>query len=352
MKKSLFTAFAVGLGLTAKLMAQVPSYVPTNGLVGWWPFNGNANDESGNGNNGSVTGATLTTDRFGNVNSSYNFNVGNWTWGANGDFIYIPYNPTFNFSEFTVSAWVNLASDGSTLGPQGLTVINRFEYGYNNPNGESWGLSIGHGSSADGALVYGGVVEQSPSPAPTSSCSSTQTISINEWKNILMSYSQSTLKIYIDGIIACSTTDPSIILNTIGNSGISIGLSVQANGHWGPYDGKIDDIAIWNRALTQQEITDLYNATNLGMDNLLGEDLKIYPNPTNDYITIDAGNLSSTIDYRIKIEDVHGQEVFQSAINQQQFYVDLSTWSGNGLYFVHLIDPQNNTVTVRKIVLQ
>jgi hypothetical protein len=35
-------------------MAQVPSYVPTNGLVGWWPFNGNANDESGNGNNGTV----------------------------------------------------------------------------------------------------------------------------------------------------------------------------------------------------------------------------------------------------------------------------------------------------------
>ena len=44
--------------------------------------------------------------------------------------------------------------------------------------------------------------------------------------------------------------------------------------------------------------------------------------------------------------------VFLNAINQAQFYVDLSTWSGNGLYFVHLIDPQNNTVTVKKIVLQ
>jgi hypothetical protein len=43
--------------------AQVPSYVPTNGLVGYWPFNGNANDASVNGNNGTVNGATLTTDR-------------------------------------------------------------------------------------------------------------------------------------------------------------------------------------------------------------------------------------------------------------------------------------------------
>ena len=52
----------------------VPSYIPTSGLVGWWPFNGNANDESGNGNNGMVNGATLTSDRFGNTNSAYNFN--------------------------------------------------------------------------------------------------------------------------------------------------------------------------------------------------------------------------------------------------------------------------------------
>jgi hypothetical protein len=37
----------------------LPPYLPANGLVGWWPFNGNANDESGNGNNGTVNGATL-----------------------------------------------------------------------------------------------------------------------------------------------------------------------------------------------------------------------------------------------------------------------------------------------------
>jgi len=78
----------------------------------------------------------------------------------------------------------------------------------------------------------------------------------------------------------------------------------------------------------------------------------IYPNPASDHITIDNGNFSAMAGYSIKIENNAGQQVFQSAINQQQFYVDLSTWSGNGLYFVQLIDPQNNTVTVRKIVLQ
>ena len=78
----------------------------------------------------------------------------------------------------------------------------------------------------------------------------------------------------------------------------------------------------------------------------------IYPNPASDHITIDNGNFTAMAGYSIKITNNTGQEVFLNAINQQQFYVDLSTWTGNGLYFVHLIDSQNNTVTVRKIVIQ
>ena len=48
---------------------QVPNYVPTDSLVGYWGFNGNANDESGNGNDGTVNGATLTTDRHIDANN-------------------------------------------------------------------------------------------------------------------------------------------------------------------------------------------------------------------------------------------------------------------------------------------
>ncbi len=78
----------------------------------------------------------------------------------------------------------------------------------------------------------------------------------------------------------------------------------------------------------------------------------IYPNPASDHITIDNGNYAAMAGYSIVIENNAGQQVFQSPINQAQFYVDLSSWTGNGLYFVHLFDPAGNTVTVRKIVLQ
>ncbi len=71
-KKLLLLMF--GLIMTTQMIfSQVPSYVPSNGLVGYWPFNGNANDESGNGNNGTPNGVTLTTDRNGNANSAYSF---------------------------------------------------------------------------------------------------------------------------------------------------------------------------------------------------------------------------------------------------------------------------------------
>ena len=63
--KNLLLTIAAILGMTAATMAQnVPNYVPTNGLVGWWPFNGNANDESGNLIQTSVAGALLDSDRF------------------------------------------------------------------------------------------------------------------------------------------------------------------------------------------------------------------------------------------------------------------------------------------------
>ena len=97
--KSLLLVTLASLGLTASTMAQnVPSYVPSNGLIGWWPFNGNANDESGNGNNGSVNGATLSIDRFGNANRAYSFD------GITNEII-VPHNNALNLLPISISVW-------------------------------------------------------------------------------------------------------------------------------------------------------------------------------------------------------------------------------------------------------
>ena len=80
--------------------------------------------------------------------------------------------------------------------------------------------------------------------------------------------------------------------------------------------------------------------------------IKIFPNPTNDHVTINYGNFASMNGYQLKIENSIGQQVFQTNITQQTDYLNLTTWGGNGLYFVRIIDQQGNTIDIRKIVLQ
>ncbi len=231
MRKSLLSALAVGLCLSANVMAQVPSYVPTNGLVGYWPFNGNANDESGNGNNGTNNGATLTTDRFGINNASFNFQ---------NNIISIPHNSSFGFlvnSGFTISIWCNISNLTNVF-----QIIGKRANGSPNFN---WQIAYGGGNgpnfgSGTGPGLYNGAY-------------SPDFLLINNWYHIVGKYDNGLWTIFVNGIL--KGTNNSANVNMDSNIPISIGNS----GNFEPFYGSLDDIGIWNRALSQQEITDLYN---------------------------------------------------------------------------------------------
>lgn len=78
-----------------------------DGLVAYYPFNGNANDASNNENNGIVYGATLTKNRFGNANSAYSFNYVHERIEVQDSQIL-----NFGFAEFSISAWINTSQTG------------------------------------------------------------------------------------------------------------------------------------------------------------------------------------------------------------------------------------------------
>jgi hypothetical protein len=80
--------------------------------------------------------------------------------------------------------------------------------------------------------------------------------------------------------------------------------------------------------------------------------IKVYPNPANSHIIIEYGDFAIMNGYQLKIQNSLGQQVFQTNISQQTDYLSLNNWGGNGLYFVHIVDPQGNTIDIRKIVLQ
>lgn len=94
MKRFLLTLISTIFVVTLTKAQDLPSYIPSDGLVAYYPFNGNANDASGNGNNGTVSGATLTSDKDGNTNKAYEFTVDeNGGWGSSQDEITITSDP-------------------------------------------------------------------------------------------------------------------------------------------------------------------------------------------------------------------------------------------------------------------
>ena len=335
---------------------NVPPYVPTNGLVGWWPFNGNANDESGNGNNGTVNGATLTTDRFGQVGNAYSFD------GISND-ISVQHNSSLNILPVSISVWFK-----TSISQPNKMLVNK--YACQSQNGYSFRLNSNKPSAFYFSNSSGTSNYLSLDPISTNFSS----LNDNSWHNGTIIIEPDSVKLYIDGILLNSDTVNGVLSVTSTIENLRFG-SYPQNICFGPqnffYDGQIDDIGIWNRALTQQEITDLYNAnicyqlvtvtdtllintgSITGFNPLSYENtIKIWPNPSNSQITIDAGDLNVMNGYSIRIVNALGQQMFQTALTQQQYVVNLSGWTGPGLYYVNIINPQGVTIDTKKIVIQ
>lgn len=372
MKNTIFILVMSFALTTQTLMAQVPSYIPTNGLVGYWPFNGNANDESGNGHNGTISGATLTTDRFGNSNSAYYFNL--------FDFIQTNYLGISGNNERTISFWIKNQYSNRTINPlnygggnstYGDSFFVRLNRNYQHDQCGCWPTTY-EGAGIDGAhlhLIYSAITGD------------------NNWHNYVYVVGSSAnnfrdIKIYRDGVLISNTNQiifdynnasQSLSLNTFTNTNypLTFGKSdANASSSGSQLDAapteNLDDIGMWNRALTQQEIANLYNSANsnecLTMTINTGllstnpvtytSTVNIYPNPANDHITIDCGNLANVQGWRIKITNMPGQEVFNQPMNTQQYFVSLNSWTGQGMYFVKIINAQNEVVNIKKIILQ
>jgi len=449
MKKILFTILVAA---TFNAAAQtIPSYVPTNGLVGYWPFNGNANDVSGNGNNGTVNGATLTSDRFGNPNDAYYLNGVSDYININNSIL-----PVTSTSS-TVSLWFLTTDNDAHL------ILDRSGAG----NTKKIGITINTNPQGNTVLSAGG---ENGNCAGSCGCYSSNTSPLTTvWNHaaVVNDLSANTSKIFLNGQLVA--TRPSFCYTNFSTpTSFGRGNSFYNSNGDAHLNGKIDDIGIWNRALTQQEITDIHTATNCtnnttitpqinsittgnnasftattsdanpsyvwqtnfgqgfqtlnnfgsyaGVNtsslnianvqlanhnqpirvittsgtcidtsniasihiadtcistqlvtvtdtliihaNLTGisppnnsNTIKVYPNPAQNYLIINNGNFALMSGYTCEIVNALGQQIFSSLINQQTFTIDISTWTGNGLYFLKIKDASNAVIENRKIVL-
>src|ERR1035438_7724046 len=208
----------------------------TNGLVAYYPLNGNANDASGHGNNGTVNGATLTQDRFGITNAAYSFN------GIN-NYIGFAGVPTSQVDNWTMTAWVKPASlsQPASLNQVGVAV----SLGYNDPiNGDGYALCInGPGEATDGQLfgIFGGIAWINSGFTFTST---------SEWYQVVMLRNSGVTTFYVNGAPTPNSTTTSPSAPSAFTIGSQTGIRF--------FNGAIDDVRIYNRALPANEVAELY----------------------------------------------------------------------------------------------
>ena len=231
--------------LNAIILQLNPPVDITTGLVAYFPFSGNAGDSSGNGNHGTVNGATLTTDRFGTLNSSYSFNGNEFISGSSSKF------PSGN-SARSISIWY-LANNLGFSTP-GICGIQLFGYG-GNVCGQSFIMNfencdIGKGKyEVQGHCLAFRSFSNYPVPAN------------NAWHNLTITYDGTNFRFYGDGVLSSSSANTSLStfvtskIFTIGRETTPDGNSPYVDPVWPAFSGKIDDVRIYNRALTQEQIT-------------------------------------------------------------------------------------------------
>jgi hypothetical protein len=202
-----------------------------NGLVAYYPFNGNANDESGNSNNGSVNGASLSVDRFGNTGEAYFFN------GIN-DKIIVKNSESLNFkNDFTISFWVKTKGLNKTAE---TFFINKTNWNKNS----GWAiLDNGEWSSKVLFRALPGVPQREVS-------FDRNLINNDQWHSLIGIRKEGVLYLYLDNKFINSysgtmtTSDEDLVIGEFkGNSG----------------GGSMDEIRIYNRALNEEEIYLLFN---------------------------------------------------------------------------------------------
>ena len=303
-------------------------------LVALYPFNGNANDESGFNNNGTVSGASLVSDRWGNPSSAYSFD------GIN-DFINITSNSSLNFQNaVTINFWIKVGE-----------FFDRESYPLSHGNWENrWKISLTNKHIRWTVKSSSGIKDLD---------SETELIQNNLY-NVTVLYDGSDFEIYINGEFDAFTNFSGLILTT--PIDLMIGQVLPGNNQYN-FKGTLDDIRIYNYALSYSNIQSLYDFftdVDIDQESKSPDNYSLfqnYPNPFNGETTIKY-NVSKEANVKIEIFNVLGERI-KTLINEQQmpdYYSvrwdsknDKGNTMNSGIYFVRFFS--NNFSEIKKIIL-
>lgn len=328
MRKTILTLTVIVTTSITNLNAQV-----TNGLVAKYSFNnGDATDDVGD-NDGVVTNATLTADRFGNPNKAYSFN------GTNS-FIDFGDSSEFRFANntFSISFWLKYSDpqEGFVLGKVKSGSYDQYAF-YIFDNISSGGVSK--------KLHY-----FSKNSIGNSRTISASDQSGNSYKHIVVVQDNDSSLLFVDNILT------NVVYGDFSNGNLElqggnfmIGKKPVDNIFF--FNGKIDDIRIYNRVINAQEVDSLFNEANPNSTNIIENQANIasiYPNPSNGTFTIALGKNYSQA--TVQVVDVLGKVVLSTALNNQESTIDMGK-ATKGVYFVK-VNTNEGTQSTTKVVVE
>ena len=232
--KTKLTLFAAVLAVSLFGMgcASPPAFV-SDGLVAYYPFNGNAKDESGNGNDGDVNGATLSLDRHGVSDAAFSFD-GN-------HHIDIGNSKSLRINNGTISAWVysdSFAGAGGIVSYMEDAKKGRNGYAMWTSTGLSFILANNEGYRE---WKHAGKLEES------------------KWYHVAVSFNDTVSEGYINGIMIKGINHHGLKMSFTKSSKALIGLTASMHQYEHNFKGSIDDVRIYNRALSAAEVKALYD---------------------------------------------------------------------------------------------
>ena len=223
-----------------------------SGMTSWWPGDGNANDIVGT-NNGTLLGGATATNA-GVVGQCFSFN------GTNG-YVQIPDSPSLHPTNLTVEAWVlfsSLNSSGSA-NPGHQYIVFKQNDSYANFEGFSFGKDrynhVPHPPSTNGDVFY--LAVSSSDGSQTAEADSAVTVTTNVWYHVAGVRGTNFVQIYVNGQLQGQSS----VSFSQNYSNLPVYFGSSGESYWdGKLAGQLDEVSIYNRALSSNEITAIYNA--------------------------------------------------------------------------------------------
>lgn len=234
----------------------------SDGLIAYYSFSGSANDDSGNGNDLNVFGAELVADRFGNQDSAYHFD-GVDDYMQNSDPTGLPYEN----APRSVTAWIY--SEGETTWPSSSDQLYQTIVSWGAPLTPLGVFGIERGGDPSNPYNFDDKIFVLDWE---SNFAGSTIIEFNTWYHVAVTFDGSKLEIFVNGVTDGHTEKT---YSTVDNDfGIRVGLEPPNDGWHSSFNGYLDEIRIYDKALTAAEVGQIYNYT--GQQSIVPEPSTVF----------------------------------------------------------------------------